>query len=51
VQNDKLPAIEGLANLMEKEKFGRYLAGLWEGELTRELAWYQYPQDFKSRLQ
>jgi hypothetical protein len=49
VEQDKLPAIEGLAISMKEETLGRYLAGLWEGDFCEGLAWYQVPWTTNSR--
>lgn len=45
--NDKLSALSGIAqlffharNLNPNDSLGRYLAGIWEGDLVRSLAWY-----------
>ena len=36
---DKLVAISGLARQIALPEMGRYLAGIWEGSLVRELQW------------
>jgi hypothetical protein len=36
---DKLPAISGLARVLARKIGSRYLAGLWEEDLPRGLAW------------
>jgi Heterokaryon incompatibility protein (HET) len=38
-ENDKLPAISGLAHEMQNTIRGRYLAGLWECDLLYGLTW------------
>jgi hypothetical protein len=38
--SDKLPALSGLAQKMARYKNGRYLAGIWEGDLPLNLLWY-----------
>jgi len=37
--SDKLAAIGGLANMFCQPELGRYLAGLWERDLFRGMAW------------
>lgn len=39
-QSDLLPAIRGLANQLKSRHTGRYLAGLWEDTLLRDLCWF-----------
>jgi hypothetical protein len=36
---DKLPAIEGIAMEMSTPQLGRYIAGLWEGDILHMLLW------------
>ncbi|RYP04609.1 hypothetical protein DL764_004346 [Monosporascus ibericus] len=38
-ETDKLPAMSGLANLMEKRYGAKYVAGLWSNSLIEGLAW------------
>lgn len=38
-RDDKLPAISGLASLVQKATGYKYLAGLWEEEIKRSLLW------------
>ncbi|RYP66271.1 hypothetical protein DL770_008830 [Monosporascus sp. CRB-9-2] len=38
-ETDKLPAISGLAKLMEKRYGAKYVAGLWSDNLIEGLAW------------
>lgn len=43
--DDKLPALAGLAEKfasLTEGKYGRYLAGLWEEDLLRQLLWRQW---------
>ncbi|KIW24827.1 uncharacterized protein PV07_10517 [Cladophialophora immunda] len=40
--SDRLSAIAGLARLIQKPRFGRYLAGLWEQDLFHQLCWYRF---------
>ena len=37
---DKLPALAGIANEMSTLNKSEYLAGLWKGNLRRDLAWF-----------
>ena len=36
---DKLPAISGIASIFSERTGEKYLAGLWRGQLVRDLAW------------
>lgn len=38
-QNDKLPAISGIAGKIQKATSSRYIAGLWEANLALDLMW------------
>ncbi|KAJ4291721.1 hypothetical protein N0V90_009616 [Kalmusia sp. IMI 367209] len=38
-QTDRLPALTGIATAMSKRISGRYFAGLWEGQLEKNLLW------------
>jgi hypothetical protein len=38
--SDKLPAVAGLASIMQKSYLGTYSAGLWKEDLQIGLAWY-----------
>ena len=40
VEMDRLPALAGVARRMEKYSPGRYLAGMWEQGLARQLPWF-----------
>jgi hypothetical protein len=42
---DKLPAISGLASLVQKATGYKYLAGLWEEEIRRSLIWQRSGRD------
>ncbi len=50
-QKDMLPALSGVAKLTSTMRPGdRYLAGLWEGSLIDDLAWYtDYMRESKPR--
>lgn len=37
--SDRLPALAGLAGDMQRHRWGRYLAGLWEDTIIFDLAW------------
>jgi hypothetical protein len=39
VDTDRLPAFSGLAKRAERQRSGRYLAGLWEDSLIEDLFW------------
>jgi hypothetical protein len=39
-ENDKLPAIAGLACVMQPPSGTTYMAGLWTDNLAEELLWY-----------
>jgi hypothetical protein len=43
VESDKLPAIAGLASVFAQATGDEYLAGLWHGQLLRELLWSTKP--------
>jgi hypothetical protein len=43
VESDKLPAIAGLACVFAQATGDEYLAGLWRGQLLRELLWSTKP--------
>ncbi|KAI9172790.1 hypothetical protein HJFPF1_02304 [Paramyrothecium foliicola] len=38
-RTDCLPALSGLATIWSAQSLGRYLAGLWEGDVLRSLTW------------
>jgi hypothetical protein len=38
-QKDKLPALSGIARLIQQQLGDRYIAGLWEKDLVRGLSW------------
>jgi hypothetical protein len=38
-QNDKLPAISGIARKIQKATSSKYIAGLWEANLAMDLLW------------
>jgi hypothetical protein len=40
VPTDKLPALSGVASRVHKQMKSRYLAGLWERMLLRDLSWF-----------
>ena len=40
VETDRLPALSGIAQQVSRPEKGRYLAGLWEGDLPNSLLWY-----------
>jgi hypothetical protein len=42
---DKLPAISGVASLVQKATGYRYLAGLWAEDIRRSLIWGMTPRD------
>jgi len=44
-KENKLPAISGLASLVQKSTEYKYLAGLWEEEIRRCLIWQRLPRD------
>lgn len=46
-ESDKLPAISGVAKEMADFTGDRYLAGLWEGDLTQGLLWISSEDDAK----
>jgi hypothetical protein len=39
VPTDRLPALSGLASALQTHLNSRYLAGLWESDLSKELIW------------
>jgi len=39
-ETDRLPALSGLAQQIATPTRGRYLAGMWEGDLPNSLLWY-----------
>jgi hypothetical protein len=39
---DKLPAMSGLVKEMQRFRSGRYLAGIWESDLFRDLTWRSF---------
>lgn len=41
VESDRLPALSGLAAVVQAKTDDVYLAGLWKGDLPRGLLWYQ----------
>lgn len=41
-QADRLPAISGLADAMQGQIGGRYLAGMWEEGMWKMAMWYSY---------
>jgi Heterokaryon incompatibility protein (HET) len=43
---DALPAISGLARLIQRRVLDTYLAGLWREDLHRELLWYKSSTPF-----
>ncbi|KAF2176839.1 HET-domain-containing protein [Zopfia rhizophila CBS 207.26] len=45
VDQDKLPALSGLARLLAGRTGDRYLAGLWANHLPEDLFWRVYPQE------
>jgi hypothetical protein len=38
-QDDTLPALSGIATVMQKVRTGTYLAGLWSDSLVRDMLW------------
>jgi len=38
--NDRLPALSGLAKFCQSQGAGKYLAGLWEDDLLKSLVWH-----------
>lgn len=38
--NDRLPAVAGLAQFLQDERCGRYLAGMWEAWIQNQLTWF-----------
>jgi len=44
-KDDKLPAISGLASLVQKVTGYKYLSGLWEEDIRRCLVWQRSPHD------
>ncbi|KAG4428566.1 hypothetical protein IFR05_015950 [Cadophora sp. M221] len=44
-EEDKLPAISGVASQFGAAIKSRYLAGLWEGDILGGLCWVSYAQD------
>lgn len=40
-ENDKLPALSGMAQIYNERINDTYLAGLWQSSLHRDLCWYQ----------
>jgi len=49
--SDKLPAMGGLANMFCQPELGRYIAGLWERDLFRGLAWMRVQPGERTREQ
>ena len=45
--NDRLPALAGLAEELQQFRKDRYLAGLWEDDLIQSLEWYIWPYNGK----
>ncbi|OAL42992.1 hypothetical protein IQ07DRAFT_525145, partial [Pyrenochaeta sp. DS3sAY3a] len=43
LQSDKLPAIAALASVFAEASGDEYIAGLWRGNLLRELLWSTWP--------
>lgn len=44
-ENDKLPALSGLAEWVARETNDHYLAGLWEQHILQDLLWRVYPYE------
>ncbi|KAF2788725.1 HET-domain-containing protein [Melanomma pulvis-pyrius CBS 109.77] len=44
VVSDRLPAIQGIVNEMQKTKDSRFLYGIWEDQLIEQLLWRAYPK-------
>jgi len=44
VPTDRLPALSGVASRVQASLQTRYLAGLWECTLLRDMCWFQHPQ-------
>ncbi|KAN0092350.1 HET domain containing protein [Hyaloscypha variabilis] len=42
--SDRLPAILGLAQEVQKRRAGRYIAGLWEDTIISDLAWMAHDE-------
>ena len=40
VPQDVLPALAGIASRMKSSELGRYIAGLWEAQLAKDLFWF-----------
>jgi hypothetical protein len=41
--SDRLPAISGIAQQMQRAGLGDYIAGLWKENLFADLLWYSFP--------
>jgi hypothetical protein len=39
-ERDKLPAVQGVADILVQAGCGRYCAGIWEDDFLRQLMWY-----------
>lgn len=48
-EKDRLPALAGLAEQAQRFRRGRYLAGLWEDSLLRDLYWMAMDRNTKTR--
>ena len=46
---DKLAAISGLAQRLQRVIKGRYLAGLWEERIIEQLLWYTRPPSLRPK--
>jgi hypothetical protein len=44
-QEDRLPALSGVAKNFEKHNGGEYYGGIWEADLQDQLMWWQHMVD------
>jgi hypothetical protein len=46
-EDDKLPALSGLAADYQRKWNDRYLAGVWQRQLWKQLQWYAVPSNYR----
>ena len=49
-RSDKLPAIAGLASIFGTKSMGNYLAGIWDLDIGRSLAWSASPSNRSEQI-
>lgn len=48
--SDKLPAISGIANILQATNHDTYYAGLWGGNIIQDLAWFNVDNLYSCKL-